>query len=269
MMWYPPRTANEQIEFKKVFFKIVQRLESQGSLPKNIILSKASIAGDPTSEAVLQFLRVLTELALRALYLEKYSKEERLVQVSLTDSADGDLNSFYPFPFCESATNVEPPLKGHELEAARQILRLHIDRYRQKILSLQAESEGEAINPQQLMSQLMEQRQIANTLTSKVSSALFTENRAFDRRVIIDKHRQLWKEISAISCPYAEPTSSSVLRVEGDIGKLLAGWRTVSGTHIVNGFNSKAQEITTLKGKCEKVIGEFKTLREKLLKTIK
>jgi hypothetical protein len=52
-----------------VFFKLVQRLESQGSLPKSIILSKASIAGDPTNEAVLQFLRVLTEMALRASYL--------------------------------------------------------------------------------------------------------------------------------------------------------------------------------------------------------
>lgn len=52
-----------------MFFKLVQRLESQGNLPKNIILSKASIAGDPTSEAVLQFLRILSEMALRASYL--------------------------------------------------------------------------------------------------------------------------------------------------------------------------------------------------------
>lgn len=49
LIWYPPRTANEQIEFKKVFFKLIQRLETQGQLPKNIILSKASIAGDPTN----------------------------------------------------------------------------------------------------------------------------------------------------------------------------------------------------------------------------
>ncbi len=114
-MWYPPRTANEQIEFKKAFFKLIQKLESQAVLPKNIVLSKASIAGDPTNEAVIQFLRVLTEMALRAVYLDKYSKEERLIQIGLTETADNDINSFYPFPFCDSTTNVEPPLSGHEL----------------------------------------------------------------------------------------------------------------------------------------------------------
>ena len=98
----------------------------------------------------------------------------------------------------------------------------------------------EIINPQQLMSQLLEQRQIASTLTSKVSQAVFSENRAFDRRVIIDRHRQLWKEINGLSCAYAEPTTSSVLRMEGDIAKTLTAWRTVSGTHVLNDFNARA-----------------------------
>ena len=88
----------------------------------------------------MQFLRVLTELALRSLYIDKYSKEERLIQIGLSDSPEGDLNSFYPFPFCECTTNVEPPLKGEELQAVKKIYRTYIDRYRQKILQLQAES---------------------------------------------------------------------------------------------------------------------------------
>jgi hypothetical protein len=53
------------------------------------------------------------------------------------------------------------------------------------------------------MSHLLEQRQISSTLTSKISNAVFSENRAFDRRVIIDKSRQVWKEINALSCAYA------------------------------------------------------------------
>lgn len=57
--------------------------------------------------------------------------------------------------------------------------------------------------------------------------------------------------------------------MEGDIGKLLGGWRTVSGTHIVNDFNIKSQEIMNLKSRCEKVIEEFKLLKERMLKTIK
>lgn len=50
------------------------------------------------------------------------------------------------------------------------------------------------------MTRLIEQRQIATTLTGKVNSLVFSENRAFDRRIIIDKHRQLWKEINSIKC---------------------------------------------------------------------
>jgi hypothetical protein len=44
-MWYPPRTVNEQIEFKKVLFKILQRLEAHGSVPKNLLISKLSLMG--------------------------------------------------------------------------------------------------------------------------------------------------------------------------------------------------------------------------------
>lgn len=62
-------------------------METQGQLPKNIILSKASIAGDATNEAVLQFLRVITELALRSVYIDRYSKKERLIQIGLSDSS--------------------------------------------------------------------------------------------------------------------------------------------------------------------------------------
>jgi hypothetical protein len=44
-MWYPPRNVNEQIEFKKSFFKLLQKLEARSAAPKNILLSKMVLMG--------------------------------------------------------------------------------------------------------------------------------------------------------------------------------------------------------------------------------
>ena len=59
-MWYPPRTVNDQIEFKKVFFKIVQRLEANGTIPKNIIISKMTMMGEGSAASIIEFLRILS-----------------------------------------------------------------------------------------------------------------------------------------------------------------------------------------------------------------
>jgi hypothetical protein len=74
-MWYPPRTVNEQIEFKKVFFKSLQRMEAHGIVPKNLLLSKMVLMGEGSESTILEFFRIFSELSLRALYLEKYSKK--------------------------------------------------------------------------------------------------------------------------------------------------------------------------------------------------
>ena len=53
MMWYPPRTVNEQIEFKKVLFKLLQKMEANGVVPKNLIISKMTIMGDSPASTLL------------------------------------------------------------------------------------------------------------------------------------------------------------------------------------------------------------------------
>jgi hypothetical protein len=137
-MWYPPRSVNEQIEFKKALFKLLQKLEANGTLPKNILLSKMVLMGETPPAALLEFLRIFAELSLRAVYIDKYSKRDRLIQVGLgTGQGENDVSKFYLFPFCESSTAVEPPIKDpEELEAIKQIFLVHIERYRKKILSL-------------------------------------------------------------------------------------------------------------------------------------
>ena len=101
-MWYPPRTVNEQIEFKKVLFKILQRLESHRIVPKNLILGKMVLMGEGSGQSIVDFLRIFSELSLRALYIEKYSKKERLIQIAVNKgeiSSENDINRFYVFPF--------------------------------------------------------------------------------------------------------------------------------------------------------------------------
>ena len=53
MMWYPPRTVNEQIEFKKVLFKLLQKMEANGVVPKSLIISKMTIMGDSPASTLL------------------------------------------------------------------------------------------------------------------------------------------------------------------------------------------------------------------------
>jgi hypothetical protein len=63
------------------------------------------------------------------------------------------------------------------------------------------------------MSQILEQKQLAQTLSSKVNKAIYSENRAFDRRVILDKNEQIWKELNSIQTNFIEEGDSSVLRM--------------------------------------------------------
>lgn len=57
---------------------------------------------------MLEFLRIISELSLRAVYLRKYSKTDRLVQIAVNQyttnndqlkNPENDINKFYVFPF--------------------------------------------------------------------------------------------------------------------------------------------------------------------------
>ena len=52
--------------------------------------------------------------------------------------------------------------------------KLYINRYRQKILSLRTAEDVEGINPQALMTQIVEQKQLAHTLQSKVNKSIYS-----------------------------------------------------------------------------------------------
>ena len=64
--WYPPRTVADQHEFKKICCNSIQKLEIQNKIPKNFMLNR-SILDQP--DRIVEFLRYLTEFALRSLYL--------------------------------------------------------------------------------------------------------------------------------------------------------------------------------------------------------
>ena len=38
-MWYPPRTVNEQLEFKKAVHTVFGKLQAKGKIPKNFLLT--------------------------------------------------------------------------------------------------------------------------------------------------------------------------------------------------------------------------------------
>jgi len=42
------------------------------------------------------------------------------------------------------------------------------------------------------MSNLVEQKQLADTLNKKIPKSVLSDNRAFDRRKLIDKSRYVW-----------------------------------------------------------------------------
>lgn len=65
------------------------------------------------------------------------------------------------------------------------------------------------------MSQILEQKQLATTLQSKVNKSIYSENRAFDRRVILDKNAEIWKEIANLPCNFISEEESPVLKAEG------------------------------------------------------
>ena len=82
---------------------MLQKAEAHGRLPKNVLISKMVLMGEGTSQSIIEFLRILAELSLRALYIEKYSKEDRLIQIAVNSgaqlSSENDINRFYVFPF--------------------------------------------------------------------------------------------------------------------------------------------------------------------------
>ena len=88
------------------------------------------------------------------------------------------------------------------------------------------------------MSQIVEQKQLQSTLQNKVNKSIFSENRSFDRKVILDKNAEIWKELMTIPCNFIDQEESSVLKIEGETAKLLSNWRPVTGTPNVIDFNS-------------------------------
>ena len=71
-----------------MLFKVLGNLELLGKIPKNLLISKATIMGDTSSSVLVDFLRMLSELALRAKYLALFSKRERLIQIAVSSFAD-------------------------------------------------------------------------------------------------------------------------------------------------------------------------------------
>ena len=88
---------------------------------------------------------------------------------------ENDINRFYTFPFCDTATTVDPPITSQvQINTLKQLYKAYIERYRKKILSLRCTDQSELINPQKLMSELMEQRQLADTLSNKVNKVVYS-----------------------------------------------------------------------------------------------
>jgi hypothetical protein len=69
--------------------------------------------------------------------------------------------------------------------------------YRKKILSLANKyPKEELISCQELMANLVEEKQMAETLSKKIPKSVLSENRAFDRRKLIDKSRYVWDKLN-------------------------------------------------------------------------
>lgn len=75
--WYPPRTVSDQLEFKKLCVSQIQKLELQNKIPKNFIVNKSIF---DQQDRIVEFLRYLSEFALRSHYLSQFS--EPLIQVA-------------------------------------------------------------------------------------------------------------------------------------------------------------------------------------------
>lgn len=67
-MWYPPRTATDQMEFKKTAMTILLKLEGTNKVPRNFFLDKRVM----DDGRVIDFLRYLSEFALRSVYLNEH-----------------------------------------------------------------------------------------------------------------------------------------------------------------------------------------------------
>ena len=98
-------------------------METSSLLPKNLVLTKSISTTDAPVPVVEEFLRALTELALRTLYIERFSKEQSLVQIDVNEgfkaneNNKNDINRFYVFPFVPTvATTVtEPPMAASKI----------------------------------------------------------------------------------------------------------------------------------------------------------
>lgn len=104
---------------------------------------------DSKSDQLLEFLRFLSELALRHQYIDQYSHHEKLIQITVpgysypTQTPDNDINRFYAYPFVpsESTTNIQLPHNiMEETEQAIKIMRHHIKLYTKKISKLRIDS---------------------------------------------------------------------------------------------------------------------------------
>lgn len=119
------------------------------------------------------------------------------------------------------------------------------------------------------MSELMQQKQLGETLTHKVNKVIYSENRAFDRRVILEKNAQIWKELEELECNFVDSNEASVLRLEGQTAKMLANWNVITGTHNLIDFNSTCAELDNLKKKYEERMLELTQIHKELMNRLK
>lgn len=66
--YYPPRSANDAIEYKKIALDLLSKLEKRSRIPKNFVTGK-SILDSCKGQRFINFLRFLSEFALRNCFL--------------------------------------------------------------------------------------------------------------------------------------------------------------------------------------------------------
>lgn len=198
-MWYPPRTVNEQLEYKKALFKAVQNLELLGRLPKNTLISKGTIMGDTTVNAIVEFLRFLSQMALRYDYINKYSHKERLIQIACNSSYIGNennINKFYIHPFVPNSISTFEH-SSVNIGLLLQVYHDYLKIYFRKLVKLRTRSVTPVLADlyQKTMKDFIQQKQLSESVSRKIPQALLSENRAFDRRRLIDRNQEIWAEL--------------------------------------------------------------------------
>lgn len=62
-------------------------------------------------------------------------------------------------------------------------------------------------------------------LNKKIPKSVLSDNRAFDRRKLIQQSQYVWDKLNSISCISIEKSETqSVLKLEGEIDKILLKW---------------------------------------------